>query len=213
MEASQLVLIGDIIQSRKGFNPQQWKLFHQAIESLNRDFEKELTTPLVVYSGDSFGAIVKNVNTAVTLSLKLQERISPLKVRIVLIEDEVSYGLESRNFLELEGPALWKSPDRMKELKENGSYFRADIKDQYLSFSLNASLNLILAVKYDWDEIEWEIYRQYPEHKTQKEIARQKGVSQQYISKLIRQSKFKLVKQSEKNLILLSNGNYAPLGQ
>ncbi len=206
MNTMPIVLIGDIIQSRKQFNPQQWEQFHKAIEGLNSHFKPHLSIPLVVYSGDSFGAVVKDPLSALHLILKIQEAIKPLKARLTLIEDEVSYGLDKKSFLELEGPALWKSQQKLQELKESGAYFLGDLQNPLISLSINALLNLILSIKNDWSNLEWDIYHQYPDHKNQQEIASQHGVSQQYISKLIRQSKFKLVKESEKNLILLLNG-------
>ncbi len=206
MKNKHLVLIGDVIQSRKKFNPGQWQHFHNAISTLNQDMQEALHVPLVIYSGDSFGGIAKDPSSALKLLLLIQEQLKPIKARMVLVEDEVSFGLENRNFLELEGPALWKSSEKMQELKDTGGYFMAELQNNALSLSVNAALNLIIAIKYDWDELEWSIYQQYPHQKNQQEIAQQRGVSQQYISKLIRQSKFHLVKNAEKDLIQLTHG-------
>lgn len=206
MNNMELVIIGDVIKSRKKFNPNEWDYFHQLIDEINQKFSSSIKIPLTIYSGDSFGGICDNVDSAVKIVLAIQEHQKYQKSRVVLIEDEVSYGLDKKNFLTLEGPALWKSQNQLKKLKSKPSLFLADLQNELKTVTVNTILNLILSIRDDWSEIEWGIYKNERLDIKQKELANKLGVTQQYISKIIKTSKLKLVKEAETNLTLIING-------
>jgi len=206
MNTTELVIVGDVIKSRKKFNPEKWDYFHQLINEINQKFSSSISIPLTIYSGDSFGGICNNIDSATKIVLAIQEYQKYHKVRIALIEDEISYGLEKRNFLTLEGPALWKSQKLLEKLKKGPSFFLAELQNEMKTITMNTILNLILSIRDEWSEIEWEVYKHENLEIKQKVLADKLGVTQQYISKITKTSKLKLVKEAETNLTLLLNG-------
>lgn len=206
MNNLELLIVGNVIKSRERFNPKEWDYFHQSIEQINKQFRSSLKIPLIVYSGDSFGGTCDNLNTAIKIVMAIQEYQKYQKSRMVIIEDQVTFGLEKNNFLALEGPALWKSQNNLEKLRKTPSFFLADLQDKIKTAAVNTILNLVLAIRNDWNEIEWEVYKSIGRGIKQKELAVQLGVSQQYISKIMNRSKLKAVKQAEDNLELIING-------
>lgn len=196
----ELIIIGDVIKSRKKFHPDNWAFFHDSIDCINKNFNSSLKIPFSVYSGDSFGAVCKDLTSALEIVLAIQEFQRHQNSRIILIEDEVTFGMEKNNFLALEGPALWRGEEKLKQAKKNNVQFLADIKDQLLTNIVNATVNLILAIRVDWNDTEWAIYKKYTHTIKQTDIAKDLNISQQYVSKLIRKSHIKLIKSSEKKL-------------
>lgn len=205
MKTTEFVLAGDVIKSRRKFDTKNWDLFHNSIDQLNAKFSDALKIPFAVYSGDSFGGICKDFNSSVLIILKIQEYLRNFKSRIVLIEDEVSYGLENQKFQFLEGPALWKIPSQLERVKRNDTFFLADLQNEKSTIKLNTIVNLLLIIKDDWNEIEWQLYQEYEHRLNQKELARKLNVSQQYISKIYKSSKVRFVKEAESNLNLMLN--------
>jgi len=67
-------------------------------------------------------------------------------------------------------------------------------------------MNLILSVKNDWNGQEWMVYRIYNQEVKQKELAEKLGIIQQYVSKIIRQARLRLIGESEENLKSIING-------
>ncbi|WP_162417608.1 SatD family protein [Cyclobacterium roseum] len=206
MKHTEVVLIGDVIKSRKQFKPEEWNDFHQLIKKINEEFHSSIKIPITVYSGDSFGGICDSVESAIEIVFAIQERHNYHQSRLVLIEDEVSFGLETKNFLNLEGPALWKSQGLLDNLKKSTSFFLADLQNDLKTIAVNTILNLILSIRNDWSEIEWAVYRHLGLDIKQKDLAEKLGVSQQYVSKISNKSKLKLVREAEKNLIQLLHG-------
>lgn len=206
MKSIELVIIGDVIKSRKKFNPDKWDYFHHLINEINEKFSSSIKIPLTIYSGDSFGGTCNSIDAATKIVLAIQEYQKYQKTKIVLIEDEISYGLDKNNFLTLEGPALWKSQNLLDKLKKRQSFFLAELQNELKTNTINTILNLILSIRDDWSEIEWEIYRNEGLEMKQKVLANKLGVTQQYISKITKKSKLKLVKEAETNLKLILNG-------
>ncbi|QDH79369.1 hypothetical protein FKX85_10105 [Echinicola soli] len=73
MKNNEIVLIGDVIKSRKKFNPKEWNYFHDAIDQINEKFELYFKIPLTIYSEDSFGGICKDPVSAAKIILAIQE--------------------------------------------------------------------------------------------------------------------------------------------
>lgn len=206
MKQAEIVLIGDVIKSRKRFNPEEWNYFHQLIKTINDEFHSSIKIPITIYSGDSFGGICDSVESAIDIVLAIQEQHKYHKSRVVLIEDEVSFGLETKDFVNLEGPALWKSQVLLDNLKNSRSFFLSDLQNELKSIAVNTILNLILSIRDDWSEIEWAVYRHQGLPITQKDLAEKLEVSQQYISKISNKSKIRLVREAENNLIQILHG-------
>lgn len=206
MEKTELVIIGDVIKSRNKFISTEWENFHQSIIDLNKDFSNALKIPFTIYSGDSFGAVCKDLITAVEIILAIQEYQQPYMSRTVLIEDNITYGIDNKNFLTLEGPALWKSQAMLNFLKKNKMLFESDLQNQLMAISINTLINMVLSFKMDWDKKIWTIYKKYKSGVRQKDIAKELKISQQYVSKVINKYHIKLIKSTEDNLKDIING-------
>lgn len=206
MNKKSIIIIGDVIKSSKQFHPGKWENFHLSIEIINEHFQSDLIIPFTIYSGDSFGAVCKDIPSAAEIILAMQEVQKYYTSRYVLIRDEISYGIDEKNFLTLVGPALWKSEEKLNFIKKNKKLFIADLENELLSLTLNTILNLILSVRNDWNEQEWVVYRNFNQEVKQKELAKQLGITQQYVSKIIRQTRMGLIKESEANLKIIING-------
>jgi hypothetical protein len=208
MSERELVIVGDVIKSRKKFNRSEWSQFHESIDKINLEFASFLKIPLTIYSGDSFGGICDSMHSAIKIILSLQEYQKKYKSRIVLIENHVYYGPDKKDFLTLEGPALWNSKPALENLKKGPLFFLAELKNEFETVTINTILNLILSIRNDWSEMEWEVYRHREMKLKQKDLADKLKVTQQYISKIKKSSKMQLIGLAELNLMNIVNELY-----
>ncbi len=206
MKKRQLILVGDVIKSSKKFRPKEWESFEHSIEAVNIKFKSSLPIPITIYSGDSFGAVCNDVVSAIEIILAIQETQKHQRSRFVLIEDEITYGMDKKNFLTLEGPALWKSEEKLTAIKKKKQLFLADLQNDLLTKTVNTIVNLILSLRNDWGEQEWIIYKNYNADIKQKDLAKELGITQQYVSKIIRQSRLRMIKDAEENLKNIIDG-------
>ena len=146
------------------------------------------------------------MTSATEIILAIQEIQKHQRSRFVLIEDEITYGMEQKNFLTLEGPALWKSEEKLTIIKKKKQLFLADLNNELLTKTVNTIVNFILAVRNDWNEQEWTIYKNYTPEVKQQDLAEDMGITQQYVSKIIGQSKLRLIREAEENLKSIIDG-------
>ena len=201
--STEIVVIADIIQSRKKFDPKEWQSFHDGIKWLNEIFVSNLKSPITVYSGDSFGTVSKDLYSAVSLVLKLPEFILKYNSRIVLIEDVIDFGLAEINIVNLEGPAVWKSQEYLEKIKNKELFFGMLLQNESNMTIIENWVNIILVLKQNWSPIQRVTYRLYANSLSQKDIAKTLGKSQQYISKIIKKNNFQIVLSNEKALMNL----------
>jgi hypothetical protein len=193
---NKIVIIGDIIDSQKFFNPSTWTYFKESINEINNKFFNKMEIGLTIYSGDCFGAVCKNLNGSYDIVNMLFSKFND-NVRIVLIKDEISFGFEQKNFLQLQGPAVWKAEKIMKYLKKEKMYFKAELPNKQISDFLTIAMNLIINIKSGWTNSQKKIVSLYDEGIGQREIAENLNVTQQYISKELIKAKYNLIKKSE----------------
>ncbi len=202
---SEVVLIGDIIKSRKKFDSDKWKEFHSGIKLLNKKYVPAFKIPLTVYSGDSFGAVVNDILAGIEIILNFPMAMDDYKARIVLIHGDVQFGMELKNMTNLEGPALWKSTEKIKELKTSDLYFGLEMDSKKFEKILQSNINLLLSHKYSWSSLQKAVYTEYCKDQTQKQIAKKLNTTQQYISQIIRKENFRIVKDAEESIYGLIN--------
>jgi DNA-binding MarR family transcriptional regulator len=95
---------------------------------------------------------------------------------------------------------------KLNFVKKKKLLFLADLDNNLLALTVNTIMNLILSVKNDWNGQEWMVYRIYNQEVKQKELAEKLGIIQQYVSKIIRQARLRLIGESEENLKSIING-------
>ena len=75
-----------------------------------------------------------------------------------------------------------------------------------MSVTINTIINLLLSIKSDWNKIEWEVYENYASEVSQLMLAKKMGITQQYVSKIVKQTNLYLVKETEENLKQIIHG-------
>lgn len=199
-----ILIYADIIGSEKILTErsEQWKnILQSALTQLNNRYTEGYLLPFETVAGDSFGAVIKDLATAVNIVLSIQENLHPTEARIVLIKDTVRYGLTGQRFNELQGEALWKANERIEQLKKNKTLFAAEIDNQALNLSLTTMINLIFAIRQKWSPTTWAIYQHYQQGNNQKTIAESVGVSQQYVSKSLHEQQIRLIIRSQRDMM------------
>lgn len=98
------------------------RLFSSKDQNDTRGIRLVEKIPFTIYSGYSFCGICVSIASAVDTVFAIQAYRTLPASRFVLIEDEVSLGLETKNSPNLEGPAFWKSNDPVVIIKRAGLF-------------------------------------------------------------------------------------------
>ncbi len=205
-DAKQLLVYADIVGSEKILREdnKRWEnLLQPTLDRLNKHYQQVCHIPFETVAGDSFGAIVKDLPSAVAIVLSIQEMLQQTDARIVLIRDSIQYGMDGQHFNQLQGQALWKANEAINQLKKDKTLFLANLGDKRTDLSLNSIVNLMMAIRKKWSATTWAIYQHYCQGNKQKTIAERVGVSQQYVSKALNDQNIRLISRTQRDTIAL----------
>ncbi len=200
--AKKIVLLADIIVSKKTLKtPHDIEHIVNSLKKINKQFNQRLTIPFEVVAGDGFGAVIKDLATAIEIVLEIQQQLQPLQVRVAVVQDEVICKINQKKFNEINGKALWEASELITTMRKERSLFSLSLSDNYLQVSVNCIANLILQQRAQWTENIWCIYSYDNQQKTQKDIAKKLSVSQQYISQALKQHKIRFIRKMQNDII------------
>ncbi len=203
MKMNEVLIYADIIDSegviRNNIKPWE-EILQPALMQLNQQYQSCFIIPFEIVAGDAFGAVVDNLNNAISIILSIQAILSPIGVRIALVDKTIQYGIETKHFNQLQGSALWIANDSINKLKKNKMLFSACLVDERLSEILESLINLIFSIRRRWNEKTWAVSDLLQQGKTQQEIAIQLGTSQQNISRISAKNDLYLIKECEQKI-------------
>jgi len=88
-----IILMADIMQSRKGDQNELMSKFKKLTDEVNADNRSSLLSPITITLGDEFQCIPINVSTATAIILQLEEKLivarASFKLRYVLYEGPI----------------------------------------------------------------------------------------------------------------------------
>lgn len=202
MEAKErhIVLTGDIISSLKNYKDDEWRIIQKIIDELNKRYRNYLPMPMIIYAGDSIGAVINDMEAAYTIGMEIYMALHPVAFRYNIVADKIEYGMETGNFAVLQGEALWKSHRILRKLEKGKKTFALSSGNDRLDDTVNHITNLLHKMKSSWSAGQLSITQSYGKLKNQKMVAEELEMSQQYVSKVLKATSYNLVYESESYL-------------
>lgn len=182
------MVLGDVISSRKVNNRDAYyDSLQEVVSFLNTSFANSFETAFELYAGDSFGVVVKSEEVGRLITV-LTDLLHPIKVRLVVVKGTILKGLESKDFTQLDGPALWKANEMVQQLKKNKRFVAFALnRPDWINESLNGMANLVLATKYNWHNNKLKAIRGVVSGKTQAAIGAELSLKQQTVAKHLKE--------------------------
>ena len=100
----------------------------------------------------------------------------------------------------MDGPAFHKASERMKLLKKSKTFFDMVTYNETIDSSLIIMINLMLLYKERWTKKQRQIIEEYEKTLNQKKVAFKYNITQQAVSKVINNTKWKNIKDLENQL-------------
>lgn len=201
------VFLGDIKDSGKMENRHevQEKLI-EIFKELNREYETQLIANLAITRGDEFGCASENPVTlnrigdelwlrTSEVEVKIGGRVKPFLFRYAIVYGEISAFPEKEIGL-MDGPVFRTLDEKIKELKTHpGGWVYFEGLGEAEDNLFNAFKNLLYLFLANLSVNERKIVYLFHMFKSQKTIAKKLGVTQPYISKVLRKTNWQLVER------------------
>ena len=149
------VLMADIIASRKNDQNELMKSFKQLTNDINRHNQSGLYSPITITLGDEFQCIVKDVSSAVSIILQLEERLITdhygFRLRYVLYEGKIDTPINKEIAYGMLGEALTNAREALDNIKSKNERYYFRLNNEDAADALGASLSIYQSITEDWN--------------------------------------------------------------
>ena len=202
MPKKLFVLLGDVKSSREIKNR---KLFQEKLikvcNELNQEYQQNLYADFKILKGlDEIGGVLTETSSIYKIISKITNQIYPNTIRFILVRDYIDTALNSKDVTRMDGPAFHKASERMKLLKKSKTFFDMVTYNETIDSSLIIMINLMLLYKERWTKKQRQIIEEYEKTLNQKKVALKYNITQQAVSKVINNTKWKNIKDLENQL-------------
>ncbi|MEJ2055088.1 MAG: SatD family protein [Calditrichaceae bacterium] len=204
-----IVLIGDIIASKEISNRLNFqKKFTDVLVKPNRTFHNSMISPLTLTIGDEFQAVLWEAAYMFNIMGMIERDIPSVALRYGVGLGTIDTEINSESAIGMDGPAFHFARTAVEIARKEGKIFHFGCDDDVVTERINVMLGWLDITLKKWTPQRKEIFYQYNEKKTQKEIARMMGITQPAVSQNINDSAFKQVAatqnviEKELNIIL-----------
>jgi len=202
MPKKLFVLLGDVKSSREINNRElfQEKLI-KVCNELNQKYQQDLYADFKILKGlDEIGGVLTEISNIYKIISKITIQIYPNTMRFILVRDYIDTALNSKDVTKMDGPAFHKASERMKLLKKSKTFFDMETYNETIDSSLIIMINLMLLYKERWTKKQRQIIEEYEKTLNQKKVAFKYNITQQAVSKVINNTKWKNIKDLENQL-------------
>lgn len=150
----KLILMADIIDSRKHDSQELITNFKELVTELNTTFKRSVLSPLTITLGDEFQGVVVNYQVAIQLMIFSEEYLirnkKKFKMRYVLYEGRIDTKINTEKAYEMLGEGLIKAREELIANKKNGERFHIVLKNTERSNYFNKTFCLFQFFIDNW---------------------------------------------------------------
>jgi hypothetical protein len=183
-----IVLMADIIDSRKNDQNELMLKFRNVTEEINKSHKKGILSPMTITLGDEFQGVVKNISAAINLILELEEKLmlnnAGFKLRYVLYEGKIDTPINDKIAYGMLGEGLTKAREALEATKGTNSRYYFNLKKPYAAEALNNSMSIFQNITDDWKlDTDHELISTFLKWKDYKMVAERLGKTRSQIWK------------------------------
>lgn len=168
--------MGDVISSRDHDGATLGRHLKELVDSVNRQFETRLSSPLTVTLGDEFQGVCADVQAGSEIILRMEHqlRAKPLKVdgslsayqlRYVLHRGEIESPINPERAHGMLGPGLTEARERLNDHRRGMPRMRISLNDETVSRRLNDLFAVLDAISEDYNPDDFEFITALMEEK------------------------------------------------
>ena len=167
------------------------------IKELNSRFKSDILAEFMMTLGDEFQGVLKSPKKALEVFRYIKKKL-PASFYCGVGVGGIDTPLSNKPS-EMDGPAFHRSRDALDEAKKKKLDIVVKSGNHELDSLVNILMKLTLYIRGRWSKRQREIieYIESREGIMEKEVAKHFNVSRQYISKVIKESGWRIVKEAE----------------
>lgn len=196
------VVLGDVVHSREiedreGFQDR----LEDVCGQFNATERDDVWGDFKILKGiDEFGGVLQSLENVYEVVSEFQEALRPHEIRMVVAGGSIDVGLTSWDVEKMDGEAFHKASERLEEIEDGPLSFDLLVDDDALARAVADEINLLLHVRGDWTDRQWEVASVRESVDTQTAAAEELGVTQQAVSNVLSGANWPLAHEVEERL-------------
>ena len=191
---SHIVIIGNIIASKEIIDRLNFqKKLTEVLVKPNQAYYNSMISPLTPTIGDEFQAVLWEATNLFKIIALIKRDLPEISLRYGIGLGKIDTEINSQSAIGMDGPAFHFARKSVEFARKEGKIYHFNCEDQNLQDRINVMLNWLDITLKKWTQQRKEIYYQYSEKKTQREIAQMMGITQPAISQNVSDKAFKHV--------------------
>ncbi len=189
---SHIVLIGDIIASKEITDRLNFqKKFTDVLVKPNKTYYNSMISPLTLTIGDEFQTVLWEATNLFNIVNLIERDIPEISLRYGIGLGKIDTEINSQSAIGMDGPAFHYARTAVEIARKERKRFHFNCDDQLLQKRINVMLDWIDITIKKWTHQRKEIFYQFLEKKTQREIAQNLGITQPAVSQNVSDRAFK----------------------
>lgn len=196
------VLLGDVISSRGISDRTEFReTLHAACNAVNRIHEDDIVAPATTLKGvDEIGVVLTARQAVYEITKQFLDAVHPIKIRFGVGKGRIDVGADTKDVAEMDGPAFHQVDELLTRLRETGLLFDGIFGDRTLDRAISDEINMLLRWRVELSQRQREYLLAYETGGTQTAAADELGVTQQAVSKELRNIGWPFVSEIEARL-------------
>ncbi len=196
------VVLGDVVHSREIEDREGFQDRLEAVcGQFNATERDDVWGNFKILKGiDEFGGVLQSLENVYEVVSEFQETLRPHEVRTVVAGGSIDVGLTSWDVEKMDGEAFHSASERLEEIEDGPLSFDLLVDDDALARAVGDEINLLLHVRGDWTDRQWEVASVRERVGTQTVAAAELGVTQQAVSNVLAGANWPLVHEVEERL-------------
>ncbi|MCK5671759.1 MAG: hypothetical protein KAH95_00190 [Spirochaetales bacterium] len=184
MNTNYLILIGDIIESKKiDDRAEVQRKLSSIFTKLNKNCNN-IISPFTITLGDEFQAVFNSSKGIIHSLLTISKLIFPYEIRYSLAIGKLSTELNRKTSIGMDGPVFYSGRQGIENLKNKKGVFSLHTESQKYDLLISAGMDMILSEIYRYKSTNRaNIFVRTLEKMPQGQVAQDNGVSRQNINK------------------------------
>ncbi len=181
----KLVLIGDIVESKRIKNRKEIQKKLQALFKTFNKNNKEVISPFTITLGDEFQAVFSKADNAFKYLWEILYKIYPVRVRFSYGIGEITTSINKTQAIGMDGPAFYNAREGLNELKQTAFQFNIIYNDEKEMQLVKQNLFLLSHLSSGWKETRYKILSYMYEDLSVNQIAKKMKISDKAVYKNI----------------------------
>jgi len=195
MDKKYCVITCDIVDSRSVLNRNKLQLkINDLTRHINRVYENQILTKFNITLGDEFQGVLLRFNHFLDLYMALKTEMFPYQLNVGIGIGTINTKIYKANSHKMDGPAFHFARDMVDRAKQKPGFFYVKTGNSY-----DEILNLLIEeINYTFLSLtpdQFKLLKIYVELNNQIQVSELLGVSQAYVSRILKQIDFTRIKK------------------